>query len=366
MFRFLAILALLLVTFGSEGSLPRQPVSSISSQGAGLPRHSEATVGGIGGLLARTDHASSSSYFYHADGAGNVTALSDGQGRIAARYLYNPFGRLTAKWGPMADVNRYQFSSKESDYLSGLSYYGYRFYDPTLQRWLTRDPLGEAGGINLYGFVGNDPTGLLDSWGLQNARPSPPRVGFITSEILGELRNNDSRNRPSERSPFLEDIKDNARREAVEEQMRRDGLDPEQQYLGPPKPPQSPMTPEQWRDYLSKIRIAEDCQEVLDPLREYGKTPWNNSHRKRGWKEKGYPDGQAPKREVIARDRKTGDIEALLESKELHHRKPRRDGGGNDKENLSDVWPSEHEEIDPHRHLRYDVISEIPEHAYSD
>ncbi len=123
-------------------------------------------AGGIGGLLARTDHASSSSYFYHADGAGNVTALSDGQGRIAARYLYNPFGRLIAKWGPMADVNRYQFSSKESDYLSGLSYYGYRFYDPTLQRWLTRDPLGEAGGINLYGFVGNDPIGFIDPLGL--------------------------------------------------------------------------------------------------------------------------------------------------------------------------------------------------------
>jgi RHS repeat-associated protein len=179
MFRFLAILALLLMTFTSEGSLPRQAALSISPQGAGLPRHSEATAGGIGGLLARTDHASSSTYFYHADGAGNVTTLSDGQGRIAARYLYNPFGRLIAKWGPMADVNRYQFSSKESDYLSGLSYYGYRFYDPTLQRWLTRDPLGETGGINLYGFVGNDPLDQTDPLGLRYGNPVSGPTGPV-------------------------------------------------------------------------------------------------------------------------------------------------------------------------------------------
>ncbi len=82
MMRFLAILALMLVTFGSEGSLPRQPALSIGLHGAGLPRHSEAAAGGIGGLLARTDHSSGSSYFYHADGAGNVTALSDGQGQL--------------------------------------------------------------------------------------------------------------------------------------------------------------------------------------------------------------------------------------------------------------------------------------------
>lgn len=38
--------------------------------------------------------------------------------------------------------------------------------------------------------------------------------------------------------------------------------------MGPPRPPQSPMTPEQLRDYLSKIRMADDCQEVLDWMRE--------------------------------------------------------------------------------------------------
>ena len=40
---------------------------------------------------------------------------------------------------------------------SGLYYYGYRFYHPTLMRWLNRDPIEEDGGLNLYGFCGNAP-----------------------------------------------------------------------------------------------------------------------------------------------------------------------------------------------------------------
>ncbi len=43
-----------------------------------------------------------------------------------------------------------------------------RFYDPNLQRWISRDPIGEDGGFNLYGFIGNDPMGMLDPWGLES------------------------------------------------------------------------------------------------------------------------------------------------------------------------------------------------------
>ncbi len=121
-------------------------------------------AGGIGGLLARTDAQGST--FYHADGAGNVTALMDAQEGIAARYLYSPFGRLTGQWGPMSAANRYRFSSKDVHAASGLSYYGFRFYDAGLQRWLNPDPLGEAGGINLFGFVGNSPLNHIDPFGL--------------------------------------------------------------------------------------------------------------------------------------------------------------------------------------------------------
>jgi RHS repeat-associated protein len=127
-------------------------------------------AGGIGGLLAMTVpstiNSPPSTYYYHADGAGNVTAMLDAQQNIVARYLYDPYGRLISKSGALADVNRYQFSSKEIHPASGLYYYGFRFYDPSLQRWLNQDPIGEEGGINLYGFVGNSAENLIDFDGL--------------------------------------------------------------------------------------------------------------------------------------------------------------------------------------------------------
>jgi uncharacterized protein RhaS with RHS repeats len=49
---------------------------------------------------------------------------------------------------------------------SGFNYYGYRFYDPGAGRWLNRDPIGERGGVNLYGMVGNDAINWIDSLGL--------------------------------------------------------------------------------------------------------------------------------------------------------------------------------------------------------
>jgi RHS repeat-associated protein len=121
-------------------------------------------AGGIGGLLARTD--SSGSLFYHADGAGNVTALMNSRQEVVARYLYSPFGGTVAQWGSMAEANAMRFSSMPLHRASGLSLYLFRAYDPGLQRWLTRDLIGERGGINLYGFLGNSPLDHVDPLGL--------------------------------------------------------------------------------------------------------------------------------------------------------------------------------------------------------
>jgi len=122
-------------------------------------------AGGIGGLVARTD-ATNGSTFYHSDGAGNVTALMDGYEDIVARYLWGPFGKPLGQWGKMAGANRMQFSSMPGDGVSGLVGYDARFYDPTLQRFLSRDPLGEVGGINLYGAVNNSPLNYIDPNGM--------------------------------------------------------------------------------------------------------------------------------------------------------------------------------------------------------
>jgi RHS repeat-associated protein len=87
-------------------------------------------------------------------------------GLMVAWYLYDPFGNTLAKTGPLADANVYRFSCKAYHEPSGLYYYGYRFYSPDLQRWVNRDPIEEEGGINLYGFVENEPLSLVDPYGL--------------------------------------------------------------------------------------------------------------------------------------------------------------------------------------------------------
>jgi RHS repeat-associated protein len=154
------------------------------------------SAGGIGGLLARTDNSqlmigsSSAHAFYHADGNGNVTCLIYTNQTIAAKYLYDPYGNTLSAYGALANANSYRFSSKEWNANSGLYYYLYRFYDPNLQRWPNRDPLGDAGsllyaslnrhhyfnrlfdiiqqkdGINLYEMIQNSPANLVDRFGL--------------------------------------------------------------------------------------------------------------------------------------------------------------------------------------------------------
>jgi RHS repeat-associated protein len=156
-------------------------------------------AGGIGGLLARSDNtqmaigSSSAHTYYHSDGNGNVTMLINNLQLVQAKYLYDPFGNTLSMSGPLASANVYRFSSKEWNASSGLYYYLYRFYDPNLQRWLNRDPLGDVTLVqflypkqvgvfsqdrhmippreelsepNLYMFVANSPVSGTDPFGL--------------------------------------------------------------------------------------------------------------------------------------------------------------------------------------------------------
>jgi RHS repeat-associated protein len=140
-------------------------------------------AGGIGGLLARSDQYSSGNptrhNYYHADGNGNITYLVDSSQALAARYRYDPFGNTIASGGTLAVSNVYRFSSKEIHVNSGMYCYLYRFYDPNLERWLNRDPLGERGFETLrregggqiitdhFGFVANNPVSKFDPQGLK-------------------------------------------------------------------------------------------------------------------------------------------------------------------------------------------------------
>src|SRR2546427_6585386 len=104
-------------------------------------------AGGIGGLLARSHGYSAGNWsihnFYHADGNWNITYLVDGSQNLAASYRYDPFGNTISSSGTLAGANAFRFSSKPIHGNSGMYYYGYRWYDPNLQRWLNRDPLAD-------------------------------------------------------------------------------------------------------------------------------------------------------------------------------------------------------------------------------
>jgi RHS repeat-associated protein len=134
-------------------------------------------------MLARSSGYSSGTgnwsthYYYYSDGNGNITYLVTSSQGLGASYRYDPFGNtISVSGGSLTNDNVYRFSSKEILVNSGLYYYGYRLYDPSLQRWLNKDPLGERGGFNLYTIVSNDPLQDEDPFGLDESRPPSDHI----------------------------------------------------------------------------------------------------------------------------------------------------------------------------------------------
>jgi RHS repeat-associated protein len=130
---------------------------------------SPATAGGVGALLQTYDHAAAKTYLASYDGNGNVAALFNADsGAFAAVYEYGPSGEpLRAEVIDSAVANQpFRFSTKFTDTETGLVYYGRRYYSAILGRFINRDPSEEQGGINLYGFCGNDAVNGWDYLGL--------------------------------------------------------------------------------------------------------------------------------------------------------------------------------------------------------
>lgn len=86
-------------------------------------------------------------------------------------YTYGPHGECSTTTGVLSEVSPHQFSAKWHRAITGFHYYGFRYYCPSTGRWLNRDPIGEDGGINLYGYVGNNPIFHTDPLGLAWYKP---------------------------------------------------------------------------------------------------------------------------------------------------------------------------------------------------
>ena len=102
------------------------------------------------------------------DHLSSCTLELDELGALLSREVYYPFGG-TALWAGSSETEvKYKtirYSGKERD-ATGLYYYGYRYYAPWLQRWVSADPAGNIDGVNFFIFVANNPLAHVDLGGL--------------------------------------------------------------------------------------------------------------------------------------------------------------------------------------------------------
>jgi RHS repeat-associated protein len=145
--------------------------SSVAKQyywGMGLP-------GGIGGLLYMMVPGSPDAYYYyHYDGSGNVTCVTDEDKSIEALYEYDAFGNIITACGSFA--NDFQFSTQMANTNAGWHMYMFRSYDPRLGRWTQRDPMRSPDSPNLYLYGRNSPTNYGDLLGLLDLYNHPVAI----------------------------------------------------------------------------------------------------------------------------------------------------------------------------------------------
>jgi RHS repeat-associated protein len=123
------------------------------------------TGGGIDDVLWRREEplsgGSAISRSFLTDALGSTVGLSDGSNALSSSYTYEPYGKTTA-----TDTNPFRFTGREDDGATGLQFNRARYYSPGLSRFISQDPIGLAGGPNVYGYAGMAPTVFTDPLGL--------------------------------------------------------------------------------------------------------------------------------------------------------------------------------------------------------
>ena len=105
-------------------------------------------------------------YYYHADGLGSITALTDTNGSIVQRYEYDSFGNQTITTNGNI-TQPYTYTAREYDTETNMYFYRARYYDSKAGRFVTKDPIGFDGGdVNLYAYVKNNPILYIDPMGM--------------------------------------------------------------------------------------------------------------------------------------------------------------------------------------------------------
>ena len=151
-----------------------------------------AGIGGLVEIMAVTGTAVTTSLPVY-DGIGNIVAYVDGHtGTQVARYEYGPFGELLASYGPRANHCPFRFQTKMYDQETGYYYFGKRYYNSKTQTWISRDPLREDGGVNLYAYCNDDPVGNYDPIGLRDVKWYDYILDVFYKDHIKNVREQDS------------------------------------------------------------------------------------------------------------------------------------------------------------------------------
>lgn len=128
-------------------------------------------------------------YYVASDAMGSVTAILDEDGNVIERRSYDAFGEMTCMAPDGTPVTESPtgvdvgFQGQIRDEMTGLYQMGYRWYNPVLGRWISRDPIGLNGGFNCSTFSLNKPVSECDKFGLQ---ATPPLV-YIPLSAWSEI-----------------------------------------------------------------------------------------------------------------------------------------------------------------------------------
>ena len=143
-------------------------LEEVDNSGNVLARYTE---GGMDEPFAELRSGTTS--YYEQDGIDSVTSLTNSAGALANSYTFDSFGKLTGSTGTL--INPFQYTGREFDSETGLHFYRARYYDQTMGRLLSEDPLEFAGdGPNFYAYTLNNPVNYVDPMGTSSQGPPPP------------------------------------------------------------------------------------------------------------------------------------------------------------------------------------------------
>jgi len=164
-------------------SISKQKVSGIEPTTESIEEEIEEKRLGIGtssyyygtGLIAKEENGEIS--YYHTDNLGSTRAVTDKDGKVKENMNYLPYGQNLDN-----SEETFTFTGKELDSSSGLQYFGARYYDPSIGRFITLDPIGD--GINWYSYAANNPIGYFDINGMYSSDPKDDDIYVMPPVVV--------------------------------------------------------------------------------------------------------------------------------------------------------------------------------------